>query len=128
MPRARKTDPVWVHATQAANPSNPSNPRVTCNYCDFGWTSNSVVRVKEHLKKCPSLPTEYYAEFAPHRLKRINNDVNALPTRKRPRIDGWFDSITPEETEKLHLLLAEWIYSAGLPLSTVYSSIFLLLS
>jgi hypothetical protein len=127
---SRKIDPVWIHATQTANPSSISNPRVTCNYCSFHWTSNAVIRVRDHLRKCPSLPIEYYAEFAPQRQKQtISHDLNdILPTRKRPRIDTWFASISPEETEKLHLLLAEWIDGAGLPLSLVYSSIQLLLT
>jgi hypothetical protein len=125
----KKADIVWSQVTPELNASNPTNPRVTCNHCGFRWTSNSASRVRQHLQKCPSLPIDLYAEYAPQRQIPRDQSVpispvtDGLPTRKRPRLDSWFDHINPNETEQLHILLAEWIYSAGLPLSTVYQDL-----
>jgi hypothetical protein len=115
--RQRSSTPrsdIWRHVSEEQD-ANSSNPKVTCQYCGDVWWHPSVSRVLKHLKKCTKLPIEVGNNLRDAGL--FGEGEN--PHRKRQRQLPSEYSMSAEDSQHADILLAEAIYSSGVPFSFV---------
>lgn len=110
--RAREADPRWDDVIVTERPDK-ENPLCECKYCHHTWYSNSLSRLLKHMQeRCSKLPEDLYAAYnrvpiAPKRQllqSRLSYSEHALPEAQRQQLDQ---------------LLAEAVYSSGIPLNFV---------
>lgn len=91
----------------------PERPTIRCNYCHKVWRSNSVTRVKEHMKEdCKHLPNRLWARYgrgtcAPKRGP-IQDTLETQPVK-----------LPAGEQQQLDQMFAEFVYASGMPFNTV---------
>lgn len=88
------------------------NPKVICKYCSATWVSSSVERIDDHMARCTSLPEEFYPRYG-------REAVEGPRPKKQARLSSEQFSITQEDQTECDTLLAEAIYSSGVPFNFV---------
>ena len=99
---------LWTHFERSRLPGE-SNPTCVCIYCGKRLTTTSAERAFLHLKKkCPLLPAAVYRQY--RGVEPPSGGQRQLPEMIATRAT---------EQEELTTLLAEAIYSSGVPFSFV---------
>ena len=120
--------PKWRDVTTEAREGH-NNPKVTCNYCSESWFNTSVQRIDVHMKRCKRLPTALYMRY--ERDDEIAaSSVASGAQRGRSQLLREY-TISVADKDACDLLLAEAVYSSGVPFAFVcylpYALIFKLL-
>jgi BED zinc finger len=117
---------LWQYVTKIA--SDSKNPTVQCKYCDNSWKSNSVDRIRIHLRRCPELPLSLKPMFQGQGVvPTIERDTpessrrsESISSFHQTKLEQYSDKITDSQQKEYDRLLARFLYMEGLPFRLVY--------
>jgi Protein of unknown function (DUF 659)/hAT family C-terminal dimerisation region len=134
----KKKGIIWNHWTiisqdsatsssESRNNNSNSHPSVKCNYCSKVFDRAVPFRMQTHLdKECPKAPSNAKSPTQDTTTPNITNPSPNTTKVKRPTkrtklstIDSFVDCVSEEEQETLEFLLAQALFSAGVPFSFV---------
>jgi len=107
----------WEDVIEWPSAEGKKNQRVEYRYYSDQWTSRSLQRINDHMKKCRSLPLSLYSRY-----RRDETSPPPKKAKKQAKLDTEFITMGLEEQAYLDRLLAEAIYSSGIPFAFVRRS------
>ena len=108
-------DACWNEMTLVPSSTGKQHPRVYCKHCNSQWTSNERAIVQRHLAVCFGLPEALWYRYQPSRIETREPPKAEL----KRQVNNSIDCMGTAELTSAVDACARWIYSTGLPLSTV---------
>lgn len=112
-----KNKRIWKHFR------DPRDKSAICKYCNFKYKFAHLAKMRNHLLKCSKCPDIVKEDLEnkhmeapanhPHEQNKENVSPNAAPSALTD------NSLTDEQKQELHAMLAKAIYVTGTPLSIV---------
>ncbi|CAG8465618.1 3017_t:CDS:1, partial [Funneliformis caledonium] len=135
----KKKGTIWNHWTIITQSSIENNeikpslhPSVKCNYCSKVFNRAVPLRMQAHLNECLNAPSNAKLQktipiqnpipsnITEHPLTNTNTPlIEKNRSKKQIKLDNFVDNMKEEEQESLEFLLAQALYSAGVPFTFV---------
>ncbi|SMR51307.1 unnamed protein product [Zymoseptoria tritici ST99CH_1E4] len=117
--RQRQEHACWLEMERQFDSVGQRHPEVTCKHCEVHWISNEKKKVIRHLRKCERLPHRLLKTYQPARLGAAPREPEPVQRPFAPAASMAGVSVMSATHHKEAVnALAEWIFAAGLPLST----------
>lgn len=118
MPKRGSRSPEWADVDVTFDEES-QRPIVSCKYCFKDWHHMSVQRIRRHMADCGSLPYNRQAVYEEEEREEEVIVVESQPRKRQSRLLTEVYTMTSEDQFSCTRLLAEAVYSSGIPFSFV---------